>query len=272
MTHASNRVLGSTRRRIALWLLLFTFGSLDSRAGEAPVSAPLSAEQVVKRLVEMNQQRDAALRSYRGTRVYHLVFRGFPSDKAAEVTVAMSYQHPDQKEFTILSENGSKTLRTKVLKRLLESEQQALQKETRQRAAIHPDNYTFRLLSYEQTPGRNFYVLEAIPKTKDKFLFRGKIWVDGEDFAVVRIEGEPAKNPSWWTTHNQFQRSYRKVGDFWLPERNESVSKVRLFGQAWLTIEYGDYELTGTASLAEPSSPPAPYTRVPMATSFTGRQ
>ncbi len=37
------------------------------------------------------------------------------------------------------------------------------------------------------------------PQTNNKLLFRGRIWVDAEDFAVVRIEAVPAKNPSFWT-------------------------------------------------------------------------
>jgi len=30
---------------------------------------------------------------------------------------------------------------------------------------------------------------------KNKFMFRGRIWVDGQDFAVVRMEGEPSQKP-----------------------------------------------------------------------------
>ena len=39
------------------------------------------------------------------------------------------------------------------------------------------------------------YVLNVIPRTDEKFLYRGKIWVDAKDFAVTRIEAEPAKEP-----------------------------------------------------------------------------
>jgi len=45
---------------------------------------------------------------------------------------------------------------------------------------------------------REDYVLNVVPKTGEKFLYRGKIWVDPKDFAVPRIEAEPAKNPSMW--------------------------------------------------------------------------
>ena len=84
---------------------------------------------------------------------------------------------------------------------------------------------------------------------------------DGEgdvvaDSGRVRVEGEPAVNPSWWTLRTDFKRSYQKIGDFWLPESNESETKVRVFGTAVLSIEYRDYRITqaGGATLASPNS------------------
>jgi hypothetical protein len=90
------------------------------------------------------------------------------------------------------------------------------------------------------------YVLIAEPRTKNRFLFRGRVWVDADDFAVVRLEAEPAKSPSFWTKSSKIEQSYVKVGDFWLPERNHSVSSIRLGGQAELTIEYQNYKITAS--------------------------
>jgi hypothetical protein len=50
-------------------------------------------------------------------------------------------------------------------------------------------------------------------------------------------------NPSWWTEKTAFKRRYQKFGDFWLPESNESETKVRAFGTAVLSIEYRDYQI-----------------------------
>jgi hypothetical protein len=41
-----------------------------------------------------------------------------------------------------------------------------------------------------------------------------------------------------------FKRSYQEIGSFWLPESNESETKVRMFGTAVLTIKYGGYQIT----------------------------
>ena len=160
------------------------------------------------------------------------------------MVVRVEYEAPDKKVFTIVSESGSGTVRSRVFKKLLEAEQESMREENQQRTAITPENYTFQLTDYQKVDGNEFYVLEARPLNKNKFLFRGRIWIDARDFAITQVEGEPAVNPSWWTVKTDFKRSYQKIGDFWLPESNESETKVRIVGTAFLTIKYGEYQIT----------------------------
>ncbi len=214
-------------------------------AQQAVVSAPLSADEVVRRVVEMNEVRGKALESYSSVRSYHLECHCL-SHKKADMVVRAEYRAPNKKEFTIVSESGSGTVRERVFKKLLEAEQESMQEENQQRSAITPENYTFQISDYEKIDSGEFYVLEAEPKNKNKFLFRGRIWVDAKDFAITRMEGEPAVNPSWWTLKTDFKRTYQKTGVFWLPESNESETKVRVFGTAVLTIQYGEYQITPT--------------------------
>ena len=82
------------------------------------------------------------------------------------------------------------------------------------------------------------------PKTKNKFLMRGRIWVDAEDYAIVRIEGQPAKNPSFWIRSVHFTHEYQKDGMFWFPMRDDSVNDVRIVGTTGMRIEYFDYAVT----------------------------
>ena len=217
--------------------------------------ASLTADQVVQRMVERNEQRAQALESYCGTRIYHLEYHGL-SIKSAGLVVAMTYRRPDEKKFCILSESGSELLQGRVLKRLLEAEVEAMQEEQRRQAAMGPENYEFRLIAFERTPAHDFYVFEVTPRTKNKFLFRGRIWVEGQDFAVARMEGEPARNPSWWTKRNVIHVTYEKIGEFWLPERNETNTQVRIVGRSSLTIVYQDYQILETRS--GQLTPPAP--------------
>jgi outer membrane lipoprotein-sorting protein len=212
-------------------------------AQQAIVSAPLRADEVMGRVVEMNEVRAEALESYSSVRSYHLECHCL-SHKKADMVVRTDYQAPNKKEFTIVSESGSGTVRDRVFKKLLEAEQDSMRDENQQRSAITPENYTFQVSDYEKTDADEVYVLDAQPRSKNKFLFRGHIWVSAKDFAITQVEGEPAVNPSWWTVKTDFQRRYQKIGDFWLPATNESETKVRIFGTAVLTISYGEYQIT----------------------------
>jgi hypothetical protein len=224
---------------------------------QAVVSPPLAADEVMQRVMEMNEVRAKALENYSSLRSYHLECHCL-SHKKADMVVRADYRAPNQKEFTIVSESGSGTVRHRVFKKLLEAEQEAMREENQQRSAITPENYTFQLSGYKKTDTDEFYVLEAKRLTKNKFLFRGRIWVNAKDFAITRVEGEPAVNPSWWTLKTDFQRSYRKVGDFWLPESNESETRVRILGTAVLTINYGEYQITEAPGVRTTSSSEKP--------------
>ncbi len=232
-----------------LILLLLRFPVV---AQQVAVSAPLTADEVMNHVVMMNEVRAEALESYSGLRSYHLECHCL-SHKKADMVVRAEYQAPNRKVFTIVSESGSGTVRNKVFKKLLEAEEESMSEENQQRTAMTPENYAFQLLDYQETDAGEFYVLDAEPRTKNKFLFRGRIWVDAKDFVITRVEGQPAVNPSWWTLRTDFRRRYQKIGDFWLPESNESETKVRVFGTAVLTIEYRDYAIRhASATVASP--------------------
>jgi outer membrane lipoprotein-sorting protein len=236
---------------LLILLLLSCIGRLQPASAQQPgmsvpaANAPLSTAQVVENLVEMNRERAKALRTYQGTRIYRVEYRGFPGSRSAEMIVNVKYQSPGTKEFTIQSATGSTIIIDKVFKKLLEAEKEALATEVQKRTALNGDNYDFTLVGRESTPLGSMYVLIVEPKTKDKFLYRGRIWVDAEDFAVVRLEAEPAKNPSFWTKSNEVEQVYVKVNNFWLPSHNHSVTTIRLGGRAELTIQYNNYQITG---------------------------
>jgi len=231
--------------------LVGAFGA-GADSGSLPASittAPLSVDQVVNNLILNDVERAQALRHYESTRVYHLSYRGFPGDRDAEMTVEATYDSPSTKNFKVISQTGSKLITDRVFKRLLDSEKEAAAPEMHARTLLNRDNYDFALIGFESSGVESSdqgcqYVLAVYPKLKSKYLYRGKVWVDGTDFAVTRIDAEPAQSPSFWTKKNEIHHEYMKVQDFWLPRRNESVSYIRLGGRATLTIEYNNYRVT----------------------------
>ena len=228
--------------RFLLTLALLA-GWIPAVAQQTTVSAPLSVDEVVRRVVQVNEQQANALGTYTSVRSYHLECHGL-SHKEADMVVRAEYTAPDKMRFTIVSESGSGTVRSHVFKKLLEAEQESLSEENQQGWAVTSQNYTFQLIDYQKIEGNEFYVLEVRPLNKNKFLFRGHIWVDAKDFGIAQVEGEPAVNPSWWTVKSDFKGSFQKIGGFWLPVSNESETKVRILGSAALTIKYGEYQIT----------------------------
>ena len=228
------------------WLML-CFVSLVA-LGHTANAQQLSADQVVQNLVRMNRARADALQAYQGTRKYRIDYRGFPSNRSAEMVVSVKYHSPGTKDFVIQSTTGSTLIIERAFKKMLQAEQEASDAEFQRRCALTEDNYHFTLVGYESAAPA-LYVLKVEPRTNNKFLYRGRIWVSAKDFAVVRLEAEPAKNPSFWTKKSEIVQVYTKVGDFWLPFSNRSVSAIRLGGRAELSIDYQDYQITGATQL-----------------------
>src|ERR1700733_14141907 len=207
-----------------------------------------TADEIAARMVVKNAERQAALEHYASERTYRVEYKGTGGAHFGELAVHAEYSAPGQKRFTVESEAGSKLICERVLRRLVESEQEASQTANRMQTMLSAENYHLDLVGEEQIDGARAWVLKVSPKVDSKFTYRGKVWVSEDDYAVMRVHGEPAKNPSWWINRASFDSRYVRRGKFWLPGKNVSTSHVRIGGEATLTIDYGEYQtLAGKA-------------------------
>jgi hypothetical protein len=214
-------------------------------APNSPVVADPSANEIVSKVLAENKRRNELLQSYSVTRTYQIQT---PEGKlAAQTVVRMDYRAPDAKTFEKTSEKGSGVVRHLVFDRLMDSETESSTGKEHKDSALTPANYDFRFAGVEDVGPYHCLVLEVTPKRKDKYLFEGKIWIDSQDFAVARIEGRPAKKPSFWINHADFVREYQKVDGFWLPLRDETQVDVKLYGKRVFTIDHGHYVVQGQA-------------------------
>jgi hypothetical protein len=225
-------------------LVLVGAPSTHARQDKGAIDVPLTVEQVVRNVEQSSLGRARALRRVEGKRVYRLLYHGPLGDRDAEMVVQVEYQAPAKKRFTVISQSGSKFINDRIFKKLLEGEREAFQLENQEATALNAHNYAFKLEGYEQTSEGARYILSVLPRSKNKFLYRGKIWVDAVDFAVVRIVAEPAKSPSFWIKKSTIEHTYVKVDHFWLPAGSRTETEVRLSGLAVLSIEYKDYTIT----------------------------
>jgi hypothetical protein len=170
------------------------------------------------------------------------------------MVVDMLYEAPATKTFKIVSQNGPKWMIDRIFKGLMQVEQEALSNKNRERVILDRHNYDFSRMEFQDASDGCSYMLIVQPKIPSKLLYRGRIWVNSKDFAVCRIEAEPAKNPSMWIKSTAIHHIYQKFGDFWFPSENESTSTMRVGGHAVLSIKYRNYEILAARPLQETDS------------------
>lgn len=226
-------------------LLAAAFVLFASGAGAENVRAVLPMTLSPSQIVEQVQRHDKAqaesLQYYHALRHYTVEYRGFFGRMEAKMDVEVDYSASGGKSFRIVSVSGSHVLCERVLKRAVASEKEASLNGGA--TALTEANYRFRLLGSDNLGGRPAYILDVEPLTSSKFLYRGRIWVDAGDFAVVKLEVQPARNPSFWISQTLIHHTYARTDGFWLPEQNRSETRVRIGGAAVLTIDYGTYQI-----------------------------
>jgi negative regulator of sigma E activity len=206
-------------------------------ADESP-SLP-TATEIVTRMGSRDLQRQFSMEGYAGMRRYVLDNQNL--HKRAELLVQVQGDPDGTKHFEVVSEEGWKAAHKHVLRKMLESESETSRPEMRARTKLNLENYDFEMSGTEMVANRPAYVLEIHPKRKEKYLFRGRIWVDAEDYALVRAEGSPAKNPSFWTKSTHFVQINQKNGSLWFPHSTQSVTEAHIVGTTDVNIEYFDY-------------------------------
>lgn len=205
----------------------------------APPRSPFNVEDIVDRMMQADQKRLAESLGYSGMRRYRFENKRF--NKRAEMSVRVVCDRTGAKTFEVVAESGSPFVRSHIIGRMIDAERTASEKNEHEQTRILPKNYDFRLLGTEMSDGRLEYVLEISPKTRNRFLVQGRIWIDSEDFAITRVEGAPAKNPSIWIRSVQIVQRYQRVGTLWLPASNRSRAEARIFGSTEVAIDYYDY-------------------------------
>ena len=214
--------------------ILFPLCAVSLLAQDRP-----STDEVVAQMMARDTQRQLSLEGYQGMRRYILV--NDHMHKRAEMMVRVAGDPDGTKHFEVVTETGWKAAHKHVLQKMLESESETSRPEVRAKTRLSPDNYEFQAVGIETVGERPAYAIDVKPKRHEKYLFEGRIWVDAEDFAMVRVEGNPAKNPSFWTKSVHFVHTYQKSGAFWFPLTTESQTEARLFGTTDVTIDYFDY-------------------------------
>lgn len=239
------------RQRTAWFLWLFLVAVVPGGSAQDASSAA-DVEAIVARMAQARVENRARFRPYTVTRDYKL-FGKERHDPKSQVTADIAFVPPNLIQYVIEQTSGT-GWGEKIVRRVLANEA----KITKEYAAteISPANYEFRFLRVEDVTGQRCYVLEVLPKRKDKYLLRGNIWVDANTYLLRRSEGKPAKSPSWWVRELRLVLLYGDVGGMWLQTASEATANVRIVGQYTLIsrdVKYKVGELVVADSSAQTS-------------------
>jgi hypothetical protein len=207
-------------------LFLYLVAVVAGASAESRSSVP-TLETILARMAQARAENRARFRPYTVRRDYKLF--GKERDKTkSQVIVDVTFVPPDLKKYAIQQTNGT-GLGERIVRRMLEREVEVAKDYGA--TDISPDNYDFRLLRQEEASGQHCFVLELLPRRKDKNLLSGSIWVDAHTYLLCRTEGKPAKSPSWWLRDVRIAFVYGDVDGMWLQTSSEATANVRILGQ-----------------------------------------
>jgi hypothetical protein len=227
VTHKAEIAEPGTRR---LWLSSIVFLATLAASSQASPVAEIKfpdLDLVLQRVEEVQHQDPAQSRPYEVTREYK-VFRGDDKQPTSEVIAQIKFVPPDTKAYEITQVRGN-SRGEKIVRELLDRETESAKK--RRGSEITRINYDFVFLREEDFGVAPEYVLRIVPKRKDKYLLRGQIWVDASTFHIRRIEGVPAKSPSFWIKDIHITLQYAELNGMWIPVSFDAIATVRLLGQ-----------------------------------------
>ena len=197
----------------------------------APVITPPDLTAILQRLEGVQRQNPAESQPYEVTREYK-VFRGDDKQPSSTVVIQINFAPPGKKTYRITRAEG-KSRGEKMVRELLDQEIEAAKKI--HESEISRANYDFVFLRQDKLGVHDEYVIRIIPKRKERYLFRGQIWVDTTTFHIRRLEGVPAKNPSFWITGVHITMQFAEVRGMWIPISFDAIATVRFLGQYMIT-------------------------------------
>lgn len=194
---------------------------------------------VVAKMMKADAARKSQITDYTVLRRYVAVNK----KRRAEMLVRVTCYRNGTEDFSLMSEQGSRSIRNHVFRKLLNEEVKASRRGTRKGALLTPSNYMFQIVDEQTIDSGPAYVIAVSPKSVNKYSIDGKIWVNANDYSIVRVEGRPVRTPSFWVRSVHFVHTYKKVGHFWLASSTRTDSKILVFGDSQLSIQNFDYTL-----------------------------
>src|SRR5438093_2212726 len=137
--------------------------------------------------------------------------------------------------YRIVGEEGSDYIRNRVFRASLETERKMWASGAPDKAGFTPANYVFE---DRGTHADGLASLAVKPRRKDLLLVDGVIFLRPDDGELMRLEGELAKSPSFWTRRVHIVRHYQRFVGVRMPVALETTATVRVAGRSTFRVTY----------------------------------
>ena len=204
--------------------------------------ASLASSPVLERFLALG---DPSPQSYRALR--HLEARNEKFNMSAWMDV---WTESDASGFRyrIEREEGSDYIRNRVFRETLETERKMWAVGAPDAASVTPANYTFADGGFQPD---GMAALNIKPRRKDVLLVDGAIFLRPGDGELLKIEGDLAKSPSFWTRRVRIVRHFQRFAGIRMPVSLDAVATVRWFGPSTFRAVY-EYETVNAERVGTP--------------------
>jgi len=201
-------------------------------------AAHLTAGATPNAAMEKFLARADAVHSYHALR--HLEAAGY--GQRGWLDAQTTYAPAAGLHYDVVAEGGSGIIRSRVLRPLLEEEQQLIARGATAEVALTQANYRF---TPDGVSDDGLTLVGLDPLRKERALIVGRLLLTPDDGHLVRVEGQLAKSPSFWLPRVLVTRSYERVNGVVFPVTLESNAQMRLFGRSTLRMTYAYSEVDG---------------------------
>jgi hypothetical protein len=156
----------------------------------------------------------AARRPARAYKAQRSLKAGLPSKgEYAWMDVMTEFTPERGLTYTVLSEGGSARIRTRALRNVLDREVEASRSADARAAAFSTENYRYHLGGVLP----NAVQIGLMPRREDPRLINGLATMDQRTAELSYVEGDLAKNPSFWVRDVRIARRYSRIGTVTVP-------------------------------------------------------
>jgi outer membrane lipoprotein-sorting protein len=176
---------------------------------------------------------------------HYAVYRGEDeTHTVADMIVKTTYKRETGKSYAVVSESGSEMIRKFGLDSVLASEKDINLPDKVAQSWITSANYNMTPKpGKQQIDGRDCIAVAIDPKRKAPNLISGTIWVDANDFTIVRLEGDSSKAPSIFAGVTHVMRQYANINGFAMATHARAESTTFLYGKTIVKIDYTGYDI-----------------------------